>query len=56
MTQPEEDAALRLQLVSAKARQLAQDLERGRLWDGELARGLREINEQLERIQVPPGR
>lgn len=39
--------AIRLELVAAKAKQLAEDLKRGRLWEGDLSRGISEIMGQL---------
>jgi len=41
-------AANRLDLVAAKAKQLADDLRRGRLWEGDLDRGISEIIEQAK--------
>jgi len=38
---------LRLDLIAAKARQLSDDYQRGKLWDGDLQRGLSEIQKQL---------
>jgi hypothetical protein len=40
-----------LRIIAAKAEQLAQDVERGKLWDGDLSKGLAEISEQLERAR-----
>lgn len=37
------DVTLRLELIAAKAKQLATDNERGKLWPGELIRGLGEL-------------
>ena len=37
----------RLELIAAKAKQMAEDHKAGRMWPGDLARGLRELNEQL---------
>ncbi len=42
--------ANRLELIAAKARQLADDYKAGSLWPGDLARGLGEIGEQLDAI------
>lgn len=42
-----EMVAMRLELVSAKAKQLAEDTKRGRLWEGDLQRGISEIMQQL---------
>jgi hypothetical protein len=41
-------ALLALKLVAAKAQKLAHDLEKGRLWDGDLSRGIAEIAAALE--------
>lgn len=41
-------AVMRLELAAAKAKQLAEDLKHGRLWEGDLSRGIGEINEQLK--------
>jgi hypothetical protein len=38
-----------LRAAAAKAEQLAQDVERNRLWDGDLDRGIAEIRAQLDR-------
>lgn len=46
-----EDTTLRLELVAAKAKQLAEDNKRGKLWPGDLERGLQELYEQLSRAQ-----
>jgi hypothetical protein len=45
----DERVALYLELIAAKAKQLAEDYKRARLWDGDLQRGLGEINEQLQK-------
>ena len=42
-----EQIAMRLELIAAKATQLAHDVKNGRLWPGELGSGLAEIGEQL---------
>lgn len=39
--------AVRLELIAAKAKQLAQDVKDARLWCGELSKGLAEIRQQL---------
>lgn len=49
-------AVLALRLISAKAQQLAHDLERGRLWEGQLAAGIDEIRSQLNDAARPAGR
>lgn len=38
---------VRLNLIAAKATQLAHDVEHGKLWPGQLYEGLRDMNEQL---------
>lgn len=43
------DVALRLELIAAKAKQLAEDVKAGKLWPGQLTAGLREVREQLDR-------
>ena len=40
-----------LNLIAAKAKQLAEDLENGKLWDGELATGIKDIAEQLSKVR-----
>lgn len=41
-------AVTRLELAAAKAKQLAEDLKHGRLWEGDLSRGINEVIEQLQ--------
>lgn len=41
-----------LELLAAKAKQLAEDYKRGRLWEGDLSRGLRELQETLNKIDT----
>lgn len=41
---------MRLELIAAKARQLATDVKYGKLWPGDLSRGLSEIQEQLNEV------
>lgn len=45
-------AVIRLELAAAKAKQLAEDLRRGKLWDGDLERGIGEITQQLSQIHT----
>ena len=45
-----ESIAARLELIAAKAKQLAMDYRNGRLWEGDLAKGKSEIGEQLNNI------
>lgn len=45
------DLSIRLDLIAAKARQLSEDVERGRLWPGELSKGLADIRTQLEHAE-----
>ena len=40
----------RLELIAAKAKQLAEDLKHGKLWPGDLAKGAGEIGEQLDHV------
>lgn len=44
-----DEVAMYLDLIAAKAKQLAEDCRRGRLWDGELERGLGEIQSAIQR-------
>lgn len=46
--QNREMVAMRLDLIAAKAKQMAEDVKHGRLWEGDLSRGLADIQEQLE--------
>ena len=39
---------MRVELIAAKAKQLAHDVKNGRLWEGELSSGLGEISQQLQ--------
>jgi hypothetical protein len=43
----DESIAIRLELIAAKAKVLASDYKNGKLWEGDLNRGLGEISEQL---------
>lgn len=49
-------AVMALKLIAAKAAKLADDLERGRLWEGDLAAGVAEIRKQLADAERPAGR
>jgi len=51
-----ETDVLYLELVAAKAKQLATDLKSGRLWPGDLNRGLSEIFETLNKVEYDRGR
>ncbi len=44
-------AVYRLELIAAKAKQLAEDMKHGRLWPGDLSKGISELLEQLAAIQ-----
>jgi hypothetical protein len=55
MRSPLEDAAMRLDVIAAKAKQLAEDLRNHRLWEGETSQGLQEIRDQLNKIKIPEG-
>lgn len=46
-----ESNVARLELIAAKARQLAMDLKEGKLWEGDLSRGMSEIHEQLRYVR-----
>lgn len=48
--------AICLEIIAAKAKQLAEDVRNGRLWEGELGSGLSVISEQLERASREGGR
>lgn len=41
-----------LELVAAKAKQLAEDYKQGRLWEGELSSGLNEIIQTIHKIET----
>lgn len=45
-----DNAAMRLELIAAKAKQMAEDLRQDRLWRGDFSRGIAEINDQLGRM------
>ncbi len=45
-----ESVSARLDLIAAKAKQLSLDYRNGRLWEGELNKGLGEIYSQLKNI------
>lgn len=42
---------MRLELIAAKAKQLAEDHKANRMWPGDLAAGLREISKQLSEVE-----
>lgn len=46
-----EQNAMRLEVIAAKAKQLAYDVKHGKLWEGDLARGLSDIHEQLRYVR-----
>jgi len=46
-----ETTAMRLTLIAAKAKQLAEDLRNGGLWPGQLNDGLSDIREQLDKCK-----
>lgn len=48
-----EDRRMRLELIAAKARQMAQDV--GRMWPGDLEAGLAEIRKQLDALERSRG-
>lgn len=45
------EAVTYLELIAAKAKQLAEDCKQGRLWDGDLRQGLDEISYSLKRLE-----
>lgn len=45
------DNAMRLDLIAAKAKQLAEDVRNGRLWEGQLSEGLSELQQQLSQVR-----
>lgn len=51
-----ETNVLYLELVAAKAKQLAHDLKNGKLWDGDLGRGVDELFETLHNVDARKGR
>lgn len=51
-----EMAVTRLELAAAKAKQLAEDLKHGRLWEGDLSKGISETIEQLQQAAIDAGR
>lgn len=44
-----EMAGVYLELAAAKAKQLAEDFKRGRLWPGDLEHGIGEVQEALRK-------
>lgn len=46
----EESIVTRLQLIAAVAKQLASDVERGKLWPGQLDEGLAQIRNQVSQL------
>ena len=44
-------AVMALKVIAAKAEKLAYDLERNRLWEGELSQGVAEIYKALQDIK-----
>ena len=49
-------AVLALKVIAATAAKLANDLERGRLWEGDLSHGLAQIQGQMRDAAAPAGR
>lgn len=45
--------AARLEIISAKAKILAEAVKNGSTWPGDLARGLKEIHSELAQINIP---
>lgn len=46
------EATVALKLISAKAQQLEQDVEKHRLWPGQLEEGLQDIERQIQRVRA----
>lgn len=46
-----EQVATYLDLIAARAKSIARDSRDGRLWNGEISKGLREIRETLEKVE-----
>ena len=42
--------ATRLELIATKAKVLAADFKNGKLWEGELNKGIGEIRRELEKV------
>jgi hypothetical protein len=42
--------ATRLELIAAKAKALAMDFKNGKLWEGELSKGIADIRHELEKV------
>jgi len=40
----------RLDLIAAKAKVLVHDYRQGKLWDGDLRRGLEELKREIDRV------
>jgi hypothetical protein len=53
--QDKEVIAARLDLIAAKARVLVNDYRQGRLWDGDLSRGLQELKKEIDQVCVESG-
>lgn len=45
-----DDVADRLELIAAKARVLVNDYRQGKLWDGDLSRGLQELKKEIDQV------
>ena len=46
----DESTTARLELIAAKAKQLALDYKNGKLWAGDLTKGISEISTQIRLI------
>jgi hypothetical protein len=51
MSTDREATAARLDLIAAKAKVLANDYRQNRLWEGDLSKGLAELEAQIEWVQ-----
>lgn len=45
----------RLELIAAKAKILVNDYRFGKLWDGDLSRGLEELKKEIDKISKESG-
>lgn len=50
----DDHVAMRLDLIAARAAQLASDVRSGRLWGGDLSKGLQDIHEQMRHLGSDP--
>ena len=46
-----QENVMALNVIANKAKQLAYDVEHHKLWEGDLKKGVAELNEQLSRVK-----